>query len=162
MKDTNIYILVLFLTLNWTSCLPEKEYEINGSLKQWHTITLTFDGPMLEETSEDNPFLNYRMEATFGNGVKQYTVPGYFAADGDAAETSTESGNKWQVHFTPDTTGIWNFEISFRKGRNIAISNDPSAGEGTAFDGKKGQFEIFPTDNADRDFRGKGRIGNRI
>ena len=91
--------------------------------------------------------------------TKQYTVPGYFAADGNAAETSAESGNKWRVHFTPDTTGIWNFEVAFRKGENITILDDPEAGEGIAFDGKKGQFTIFPTDKTGRDFRGKGRIG---
>lgn len=32
-------------------------------------------------------------------------MPGYFAADGNAAETSAKSGNKWRVHFATDKTG---------------------------------------------------------
>ena len=36
-----------------------------------------------------------------------FEVPGYFAADGDAANSSAESGTKWRAHFSPDRTGDW-------------------------------------------------------
>ena len=58
---------------------------IAGELKKWHTVTLTFDGPEVAETDENNPFLNYRLNVTFSHKTtgKTYKVPGYFAADGD-------------------------------------------------------------------------------
>ena len=38
---------------------------------------------------------------------KRHTVPGFFAADGKAAETSAKAGNQWRAHFAPDETGEW-------------------------------------------------------
>ena len=35
----------------------------------------------------------------------QPRVPGYFAADGNAANTSATSGNKWRAHLSPDKAG---------------------------------------------------------
>ncbi|NJK37256.1 MAG: DUF5060 domain-containing protein [Oscillatoriales cyanobacterium RM1_1_9] len=84
--------------------------EIGGELKKWHPIDLTFDGPQTSETDSLNPFLDYRLDVTFTNGEKNYGVPGYYAADGDAAETSAAEGNKWRVHFTPDEIGTWTKE----------------------------------------------------
>gem|GEM_PF-2423743 len=46
-----------------------------------------------------------RLDVTFRTGTKTEVVPGYFAADGTAAETSAAKGNKWKVHFSPDETG---------------------------------------------------------
>ncbi len=83
-----------------------------GELKKWHKITLTFTGPETNETATPNPFTDYRLNVTFVNGPSIYTVPGYFAADGDAANTSASSGDKWRVHFAPDKTGVWNYVVS--------------------------------------------------
>ncbi len=69
---------------------------------------------------ENNPFLNYRLDVTFKNGNKVYVIPGFYAADGNAAETSSASGNIWQVRFTPDAIGEWTYTVSFKKGNNIA------------------------------------------
>ena len=93
---------------------------INGELKKWHKVTLTFTGPETEEMHTYNPFLNYRLNVTFRNADKTYVVPGYFAADGNAGETSADSGNVWKVHFAPDETGSWDYEVSFRMGSNCS------------------------------------------
>ena len=61
---------------------------ISGELRRWHKVTLTLNGPSASETGTPNPFLNYRMNVTFTNGGLTYTVPGYFAADGNAANSS--------------------------------------------------------------------------
>ena len=64
---------------------------VSGELRQWHKVTLTFTGPQASETdSTPNPFTDYRMSVTFTHetGWPRYKVPGYFAADGDAANTS--------------------------------------------------------------------------
>ena len=141
-----------------------EEADIWGALKKWHKITITFAGPEASEDAELNPFLDYRLNVTFTKGSKQYVVPGYYAADGDAAETSARTGNKWRVHFVPDEEGRWSYKASFRRGKDISLNNDPKAGKATAFDGVKGTFIIDTTDKRGRDFRGKGflkYVGNR-
>ena len=89
--------------------------EVSGELKTWHKVTVTFDGPRTSETADPNPFTDYRLNVTFSNGDKTYRVPGYYAADGNAAETSADSGNKWRVHFAPTAPGRCTYEVSFRK-----------------------------------------------
>ena len=60
---------------------------ISGELKKWHKVTLTFDGPETSETDEFNPFMNYRLMCVQSQGHgKEYLVPGYFAADGNAGK----------------------------------------------------------------------------
>ena len=135
--------------------------KVEGELKQWHKVTVTLDGPFAyERDREPNPFTDCRMTVTFRHesGSPQYVVPGYFAADGDAGNTSAESGTKWRAHLSPDKPGWWTYAISFVKGKGIAL--DPAAvGEQLArFDGKTGTFDVGPTDKTGRDFRAKGRL----
>ncbi len=133
---------------------------VSGELKKWHRVTITWDGPATSETNANNPFRNYRLNVTFTHPAsgKSYVVPGYFAADGDAANTSAQSGNKWRVNFAPDETGAWNFVASFRSGTDVALSASPTAGAPSDFDGASGSFVIGPTDKTGRDLRGKGRL----
>ena len=90
--------------------------KIVGELKKWHKVTIAFEGPNAAETTDLNTFTDYRLSVTFKNGDTTYLVPGYYAADGNAAETSADSGNVWLVHFCPDQTGTWTYASSFRKG----------------------------------------------
>jgi hypothetical protein len=64
--------------------------QVSGELKVWHKVTITFDGPQSSVTATPNPFIDYRLNVTFARGVKKYVVPGYFSADGDAANTSAD------------------------------------------------------------------------
>jgi len=134
------------------------QYQISGELKKWHKVTITFDGPATSETADVNPFTDYRLNVTFTNGNRTYLVPGYYAADGNAAESGADSGNKWRVHFTPDVTGTWTFKASFRQGDQVAISDAANAGTSASFDGVGGTFSIDRTDKTGRDHRGKGRL----
>ena len=102
---------------------------IAGELKQWHTVTLTFDGPETSEQDPINPFLDYRLDVTFSNGNEEIVIPGFYAADGNAGETSADKGNKWAVRFAPNKTGKWTYKTSFVKGKNIAVADDASKGE---------------------------------
>ena len=132
---------------------------LSGEQKQWHRVTLTFTGPSTSETNSTNPFRNYRLNVTFKHSSgKTYVVPGFYAADGDAANSSATSGNKWRVHFTPDATGTWNYTASFRTGTDVAISLSSTAGSPTSFDGTKGSFTVDATNKSGADFRGKGRL----
>ncbi len=114
------------------------------TIKKWEKLSLTFDGPATSETAEDNPFLNYRLIVHFKHAQKTTKISGFYDADGNAAETSATGGTKWRVYFRPDLEGEWTYEVSFRKGRNIAISDDLTIGEGVAFDGKKGTILVTP------------------
>ena len=139
--------------------VPPQMLDINGELRKWHRITLTFDGPETSETSTPNPFLDYRLNVLFRQGERTYLVPGYYAADGNAAQTGAASGNKWRVHFAPDATGTWTYAVSFRGGNRIAVNDDPKAGVPIrALDGFDGSFDVAPTDKTGRDHRGKGRL----
>lgn len=112
------------------------ESTVTGELRRWHKVTVDLAGPATGEAADPNPFTDYRMDVTFGNGDVTYLVPGYFAADGDAANSSATSGSTWRAHLAPDRTGTWTYTISFRQGRNVAASDDPTAGSAVApFDG---------------------------
>src|SRR5918999_3130377 len=84
------------------------DVSISGELREWHKVTLTLSGPQVDETSNTpNPFVDYRMTVTFAHesGTPTYRVPGYFAGDGDAGNSSATSGNKWRAHLAPDKAG---------------------------------------------------------
>ncbi|WP_349530830.1 DUF5060 domain-containing protein [Reichenbachiella sp. MALMAid0571] len=137
-----------------------KGVSIGGELKKWHTVTLSFEGPDLAENSIDpSPFLDYRLLLTFTNGVDKFVVPGYFAADGNAAESHATNGNIWRVHFSPNKTGLWNYTASFRRGVNISVSNEFNAGKAELqINGLKGSFFVEDSNKSGVDFRSKGRL----
>lgn len=163
MRKTNVKInchFAIAITLvSLIACSPKQSVEIQGEQKKWHRITLLLDGPESSELAEDNPFLNYRLDITFKHDQKTYTVPGFYAADGDAAETSAESGNKWMVRFTPDQIGEWTYEVAFKKGDEIAIADDVSGAESAGFmDGLSGSFTIEESNKQGVDNRAQGRL----
>ncbi|MFH0944475.1 MAG: DUF5060 domain-containing protein [Planctomycetota bacterium] len=137
---------------------PAPGGKVGGELKSWHNVTVSFDGPDLNEQDALPPSAGYRLNVTFTHGGTSVTVPGYFAADGNAAETGAESGTRWRVHFVPDQVGEWNYIASFRTGALIAASTDPLEGVAVAFDGAQGSFTVSETDKTGRDFRGKGLL----
>ena len=131
---------------------------VSGELKKWHPVTLSFFGPETGENASPNPFTDYRLDVTFQCGDRRYVVPGYYAADGNAAESGAEGGCIWRVHFVPDKEGEWTYRASFHAGPGVATANDPTAGTPTGFDGAKGSFTIRPTDQTGRDHRAKGLL----
>ncbi len=152
------FFVCLALLCGCATVAPYSKVVATGPMQQWHTVTLTFDGLHADELAEPNPFLDSRLNVTFSRGAKQYVVPGYYAADGNAAHTSQMAGNKWRAHFIPDETGQWTYTVSYRFGKDIALSNDPNAGEPIAFDGASGVFTIAPTDKIAPDLRGRGLL----
>ncbi|MCI0541240.1 MAG: DUF5060 domain-containing protein, partial [Verrucomicrobiales bacterium] len=142
---------------------------ISGELKQWHKVTLDVTGPLAKESDGAaasqpsnqslNPFLDYRLTVTFAHesGAPRYVVPGYFAADGNAAETSATEGNVWRAHLSPDKPGKWNYQVSFVQGKHVAVTD--AAGEAVKpADGPTGSFNVAATDKTGRDFRARGRL----
>ena len=131
----------------------------SGEPRKWHKITLAFGGPAASETADPNPFTDCRLNVTFRSGDVARVVPGYYAADGNAANTGAAAGNVWRVHFCPDKAGTWSWAASFRKGPGVAVSDDPEAGESAGlFDGATGTLDVGPTDKKGRDHRAHGLL----
>ncbi|MDX2268162.1 MAG: DUF5060 domain-containing protein [Bryobacter sp.] len=133
--------------------------EVSGELKQWHKVTLSWSGPQASETGTPNPFLDYRLEVTFTHesGGAPIVVPGYFAADGKAGETSATEGNQWRAHFAPPKAGKWNYAVRFVSGAGVAVTQ--GAGKVVSgVDGDKGSFSVVVSDKQGRDFRAHGRL----
>ena len=122
---------------------------LSGELRQWHKVTLTLDGPQADELGDaPNPFMDYRMTVTFAHesGTPTYRVPGYFAGDGDAANSSASSGRKWRAHLAPDKTGRWTYRIAFVSGKAVAVTAN-AEGQGVGpFNGRTGTFHIAASD----------------
>lgn len=133
---------------------------ITGEKKTWHNVTLTLDGPFAhEQDNEPNPFTDYRMEVSFQHSDgTQYIVPGYFAADGDARNSSAESGTQWRAHFAPDRVGEWNYRITFAEGKLAALDRAIGAKILEQFHGKSGTVTVVASDKSGRDLRGQGRL----
>jgi hypothetical protein len=129
---------------------------LRGARSVWQPVTLDVAGPAAREAGTPNPFLDYRLRVSFENGGRRVSVPGYYAADGDAAETGAESGGVWRVHFVPESSGRWEYAVSFRSGPRIALSDDPSAGDPLEGDGSRGHFEISSDPDAPGQLRYTG------
>ena len=146
--------LLLFSILGIQDLLAAPK--VHGELKQWHKVTIDFTGPKTSETATPNPFTDYRLDVRFKNGKEEFLVPGYYAANGNAGNSGSDSGAIWRVHFAPNKTGEWTYEASFTTGSNVAMGEK---GKSAAFfDGENGSFEIAPTDKTGRDFRAHGRL----
>ncbi|MCG8648543.1 MAG: DUF5060 domain-containing protein, partial [Pirellulales bacterium] len=136
------------------------DVQVTGERRVWHKITLTLDGPYAhEQDNQPNPFTDHRMTVLFEHpdGTK-YRIPGYFAADGNAANSGAQDGNKWRAHFAPDRSGLWKYRIEFKTGKHAAINPDEAAESVAKFDGKSGQFNVMASDKRGRDLRAHGRL----
>lgn len=174
----NFIILLAAITL--CACGAKNEAHFSGKSQVWETLTLSFEGPQLSEARET--FTDYVMVVNFfkREGPKQngeiidstfYSVGGYFAADGNAAETGATSGNIWRAHFVPPAEGVWYYTVGFFKGDDIALDmkgwdrNVPhpeSWGKAGYFHHAEGRFDIAPArlNPGASDFAQKGLLAD--
>ena len=109
-------------------------------------------------TESSATFRNFRLNVTFRSPTsREYKVPGFFDANGDPANTSATSGNKWKARFAGGEEGTWSYKTSFVTGTNVAAELTGGTG-GTAPDGETGMFRIGPQDKSGKDFRTKGKL----
>ena len=125
------------------------------TLARFDTVTIDLEGPDASETAATFRDHRLTLHLTHESG-QTLTVPGFFAADGDAAETGATRGGVWRARATPSLAGEWTWEADFRTGPNIALSLDPEAGEEIAPDGRTGRFRVADTIAA-----GGGRLAQR-
>lgn len=145
--------------------LPEKApfVPLKGVVKtpvytKLNTVTLSFEGPLTSESASDNPFLNYRLLVDFKHKESNQTIRGFYAADGNAGETSADAGAIWNVRFTPDKIGEWTYKASLQKGKNIAVQSNANEGELVSISNSEGKFVVVSSDKDEADFRAKGRL----
>ena len=156
MKKISIVFLLFVISISSFAAVLEGEQNSDGSFKKWHRIEVVFDGPQANESSAT--FRNFRLDVTFTSpSGKEYNVPGFFDADGDPANTSAASGNKWKARFAGGEQGVWTYKTSFVTGENAA-ANLSGGTKGTAPDGETGTFKIGPQDKSGKDFRAKGKL----
>ncbi len=106
-------------------------------------ITFNFVIESTSETAKDNPFLDYRLDMEFSFDNLVFKVPAYYAADGNASETGASEGGVWRVKFTPNKVGRWRYYVSFQKGKDIAINEDPYVGDPISpYHGRSGSFIV--------------------
>ncbi|MGJ8680033.1 DUF5060 domain-containing protein, partial [Paraglaciecola sp.] len=151
----------LCIALIMTACDTVKKEQVEH--QQWHTMTLSFNAPsfnaqQISESAEVNPFTDARLLVRFTHQDKSYLIRGFYAADGNAANTSADSGAVWQVRFTPDLLGDWKYDAFFHTGENIAISQSLEEGTATQLENSTGAFSVTPSDKNGRDFRAKGQL----
>ena len=161
MRPCKLVVTFLVLISCIFGCVEETEqqnYKIKGNFKKWQPITLTFDGPSASEKDSLNPFLDYSLLVNFKNEGANYTVHGYFAADGDAADTSAESGNKWEVKFSPNRTGVWEFEAFLIEGKDIAVKQFTVPKKNGKIWNITGSFKILPVDSLATGFYKTGKL----
>ncbi len=156
-KLATSFLFLVSLSVTFVTASPK--VEVSGELKKWHKISLTMSGPETSEMADVNPFMNYRLNATFTHkqSGRTFVVPGYYAADGNAKQSAAVSGDKWRVHFVADAEGEWSYSIDFRKDNFIAVRARANAGKSAGFfDGAEGTFSVAASDKSGRDNRGKG------
>ena len=141
----------LFITF---SCSPTDP--LTKSIPQWDTLELTFEGPQTSEDAESNPFLDMRLDVEFTHHTGTiYTIPGFYAADGNAAETGAGSGNIWKVRFSPDRVGEWTWEAHFTTGKNVAVNGN---GNTIAISPSEGTFIVSQGKENESTFKKQGRL----
>lgn len=93
----------------------------------------------------------------FEGPTKKYLIRGFYAADGNAAQTSADKGNVWQVRFTPDEVGEWRYRAVLHAGPSIAISRDANAGNALPLQNVEGRFNVIASQAPLPDFSAEDR-----
>ena len=159
-------MILLIMVLNLSGCDkisaiktepgPPMTHKVPSYLVH-HPLTLLFEGPYLSETGDENPFADYRLLVEFTHQNRQFIVRGFFAADGNAAESSAEDGAVWKVHFTPMLEGSWEYRARLARGAAIGIDRAWDLGETISIPNSQGQFFVNPSNAVAPDFRAPER-----
>jgi hypothetical protein len=96
-------------------------------VEQWGCFDAVFEGP-----SDGNPYRDVRLAATFVQGERRVTVPGFW-----------DGGGVYTVRFSPPTAGEWRYETTSNRpeldGRCGRLTAAPPSGD------NHGPVEVFKT-----------------
>jgi len=153
-----IFITIILIIPLFTPQLMA-QVNLHGDARVWHRLSLDITGPQVKE--EASSFRDFRVDVTFTHlkSKRSLIIPAYFAADGNAAHSGADSGNIWRVNFTADRAGEWQWHVSFRRGKDVAVAGNLNAGISyVPYDGKSGSFIVHKNRLKDNSFAAKGRI----
>ncbi len=152
---------ILSIVLLHCLCMfsPSSAADVSGTMQQWHTVTLGWTGPDGDEDASESVFADTKLTVTMSHasGVV-LSVPGFFAADGQAAESSASAGNRWCVRFTPPLVGRWRYDAVMVRGKDAAIDEPVRDLETIPLDGASGYFDVAASEASRPDFRGEGHL----
>ena len=142
-------------------CVLPSAVEVSPQPTAGQAVTLAIPGPRTSETGTPNPFREVRCDVTFTHSDdtrEPTTCHGFFAADGNAAQTGAAAGAVWQVRFVPSRPGTWTYRVSLRSGKDVALTDPADAGEPTTGDGLSGSFDVAAATADAPGFLGDGLI----
>jgi len=154
MKYQVVFRMIILTLIGLQSCASDEL----PSYAKWHTVTMSFVGPISSEMADDNPFLNYKLQVQFHQGDFHTTISGFYAADGNAATTSAIEGNVWQARFVPPLEGDWTYTATLYHGDSIALATNFSSAEQITISNAEGAFKVIDSDKSEPDFRAQGRL----
>jgi len=148
----------LFMILFMSFLGHSQTVNVSGTLQKWHKISVSLTLPGNNLTEAEATFRNTRMDVIFTSpsGI-DIRVPGYFAADGNAANTNANAGKVFRAFLRPNQTGNWGYRVLYYTGNNVAIANvnnlpSPVYNLTGSIDG------ITPSNKIAPDLRAKGRL----
>ena len=107
-------------------CLPTADFAVSiqpAAVGQPVRIAVLAPQEMSEDGSP-NPFTDRRLTVTFRHDGQSFSVPGFFAADGDAAESGATAGRVWRATFCPPAAGEWTYTADWAEGDDVATDAD--------------------------------------
>jgi len=112
-------IMMLFISFTGYS----QSVNVSGPLQKWHKISVSLTLPGNNLSESEATFRNSRMDVIFTspNGTT-IRVPGYFAADGNAANSNAKQGKVFRAFLRPNQTGNWSYRVLYYTGNNVAIA----------------------------------------
>lgn len=154
----SVLVTAALLAAAATGAAPGEAAYLTGPQRVHHRQVVTWVGPDTNEAATPNPFTDYRLDCTWAHAASgtRLRTPGYYAADGNAADSGATGGDKWACEFLPTTTGSWKVTAAFRAGTWVAASEDPAAGRPVSFNDESKTFAVQASDKGGKDFRGQG------
>jgi len=137
--------LVVLVTFSCSS--DQSNYTVTEGAFGQHTFCFT--GPLLNEQSATNPFLDVRLLLALDGPEGERLIPGFYAADGNAAETSAQSGDQWCVHARGFAAGTYSGEVFFEKGEELALRQINTRGDALPGNGEKVTFDVASSTTID-------------
>ena len=138
---------IVFGLLVLVGCASEPAVQ---TLLPLELYTVCLSGPQASETGELNPFTDVRLSLKLAgpDGLAR-EVPGYFAADGNAAETSAEAGDQWCVRLREAAVGDYTAAVRFERGPQLALKPVSTRGTALAAHDSTFGFRVSGTTEAD-------------
>ena len=133
------------------------------TLKQWHKVTLTLDGPFAHETDTDpNPFTDYRLDGHLHARVRHAGVHRARLLRRRRQRRRNLRRVRHQMARAPcrrTRPGKWNYTVSLHERQGRGASTRPRRRVAGAVRRQDRHVRrSAPTDKTGRDFRAKGRL----